>query len=468
MGGKCTERRRSGIVAVAWLAAVAGSALAGTEQSAVISSTPAPFDRFGASVDVSGDLAIVGSPYDDFDGLTDAGSATILQRTIGGGWTEVATLMASDADDADRFGWSVAISGRTVIVGAPLAPGFESVTGAAYLYELGGNGAWTQIARLEAGSFLGRSFFGVSVAIDGDYAVVGAHGGAGEAYVFYRHQNGVNAWGRLRKLTASDGEPGDRLGTAVSISGGTVAVAAGGSGAVYVFQRNYGGSGRWGEVAKITGSMRTTGDGFGHDVALDGHLLIVGAHRSDDICPQDPDCNSGSAYVFRRHAGGLHRWGEIARLTAGDAAAGDEFGVCVDLFGDLAVVGAWRRDQGAADAGAAYLFEHTGPNSWEQVVSFAASDGGQLDELGRAVAVEGVTVLAGAWRHGDVYDMSGAAYVFSACFADVDGDGLVGIADLLAVIGAWGAEGGPADVDADGVVGFSDALAVIDRWGSCS
>jgi hypothetical protein len=193
MGGNCTERRRSGIVAAAWLGVVAGPALAGTEQSAVVSSSPAAFDRFGAAVDVSGDLAIVGSPYDDFAGLADAGSATILQRTNGGGWIEAATLTASDAADSDRFGWSVAISGQTAIVGAPLVAGFESVTGAAYVYELGGNGAWAQVARLEVGSFLGRSFFGVSVAIDGDFAVVGAHGGAGEAYVFSRHRNGTNA-----------------------------------------------------------------------------------------------------------------------------------------------------------------------------------------------------------------------------------------------------------------------------------
>jgi hypothetical protein len=468
MGDRCTERRRSGIVAVAWLGVVAGPALAGTEQSAVVSSAPAAFDRFGAAVDVSGDLAIVGSPYDDFAGLTDAGSAAILQRTNGGGWTEAATLTASDAADGDGFGWSVAISGQTAIVGAPLVAGFGSVTGAAYVYQLGGNGAWSQVARLEAGSFLGRSFFGVSVAIDGDFAVVGAHGGAGEAYVFYRHRNGTDAWGRLTKLTASDGGPRDRLGNAVSISGGTVAVAAGGAGAVYVFQRKFGGPGQWGEVTKITGSHRTTGDGFGHDVALDGNWLIVGAHRSDGVCPKDPNCNSGSAYIFRRHAGGHNHWGQIARLTAADAAAADEFGVRVDLSGDLAVVGSWHRDDNTADAGATYLFERSGPAAWEQVVTFTASDGQRLDELGCAVAVEGDTVLAGAWRHGGAFEMAGAAYVFGYCPGDANGDGSVDVTDLLTVIATWGASGGAADVDADGVVGLGDALTVIDRWGPCS
>ncbi|MHC4100722.1 MAG: dockerin type I domain-containing protein [Planctomycetota bacterium] len=468
MGGSCTERRRSGILAVAWLGVVAGPALAGTERSVVVSSAPAAFDRFGAAVDMSGHLAIVGSPDDDFAGLTDAGSAAILQRINGGGWTEMTTLTASDAADSDRFGWSVAISGQTAIVGAPLVAGFGSVTGAAYVFQLGGDGAWAQVARLEAGSFLGQSFFGVSVAIDGDYAVAGAHGGAGEAYLFHRHQNGTNAWGRLKKLRASDGGPRDRLGSAVSISGGTVAVAAGGAGAVYVFQRNKGGAGQWGEVAKITGSQRTTGDGFGHDIALDGNRLIVGAHRSDGACPQDPDCNSGSAYMFRRHAGGPHNWGEIALLTAADTAARDEFGVRVDLSGDLAGVGAWHRDQGATDAGATYLFERSGPAGWEQVDTFTASDGQRLDELGCAVAVEGNSVIAGAWRHGEAFEMAGAAYVFVFCPGDVNGDGSVGVIDLLAVIGAWGAAGGPADVDADGVVGITDALDVIDRWGSCT
>jgi hypothetical protein len=84
------------------------------------------------------------------------------------------------------------------------------------------------------------------------------------------------------------------------------------------------------------------------------------------------------------------------------------------------------------------------------------------------VAVEGNSVIAGAWRHGEAFEMAGAAYVFVFCPGDVNGDGSVGVIDLLAVIGAWGAAGGPADVDADGVVGITDALDVIDRWGSCT
>ena len=85
--------------------------------------------------------------------------------------------------------------------------------------------------------------------------------------------------------------------------------------------------------------------------------MVVGADMDDDACPSDPDCNSGSAYVFARNQGGANNWGDVKKLTASDAAAGDRFGVLVAISGDTIVVGAYRDDTAAfIDAGSAYVF----------------------------------------------------------------------------------------------------------------
>ena len=138
----------------------------------------------------------------------------------------------------------------------------------------------------------------------------------------------------MAKLTASDAAENDYFGFDVAIDGNTIVVGARGknsdTGAVYIF-RTDDGSATYGQVAKLTASDATNSDYFGRSVAIDGDTVVVGAYYDDD-----GGSASGSAYVFRTSDGGA-TYGQVAKLTAADAAAYDEFGVSVAIDGDTIV-----------------------------------------------------------------------------------------------------------------------------------
>ncbi len=192
------------------------------EQAKLTASDAAAYDNFGSSVAISGDVAIVGAPYADTSG-TFSGSAYVFVRNLDT-WEEQAILTASDAAAGDKFGSSVAISGDVVIVGVPDDDDAGSRSGSAYVFERNGN-TWEEQAKLTASDAVTRNEFGSSVAISGDVAIVGMdyRYSSGHAYVFVR--NG-NTWEEQAKLTASDAAEGDYFGRSVAISGDVAIVGA--------------------------------------------------------------------------------------------------------------------------------------------------------------------------------------------------------------------------------------------------
>ena len=321
-------------------------------------------DTFCNSVAISGDTVVVGAVMED-DAGTDRGAAYVFDRNSGGpdAWGEVAKLTASDAEDLDYFGRSVAISGDTVVVGADYADGAGTDCGAAYIFarNQGGPDAWGEVAILTASDAQEGDNFGFSVAISGDYAVVGAHkedGAAGTdrgaAYVFDRNSGGPDAWGEVAILTASDAEDGDEFGCSVSIGGDFVVVGADhkdgagtDSGAAYVFDRNQDGTDAWGEVVILTASDAEANDQFGWSVAISSDSVVIGApYEGDD------GVDLGAVYVFHRTTGTM--W----KLTAAGAEDGDRFGysVSISINGDNVVVGAPFEDSTGTDLGVVYIF----------------------------------------------------------------------------------------------------------------
>ena len=381
--------------------------------------------EFGRSVAFSGDTAIVGAWAEDAGGSA-AGAVYVFQRSQGGAdnWGEVTKLTASDAEAGDLFGISVAVSGDTAVVGAHGEDTGGSFAGAAYVFQRGEGGAdnWGQVEKLTASDPETLDQFGASVAVSGDTAVVGAIQGdaggsdAGSAYIFQRNDGGTDNWGQVKKLTASDAEAFDEFGWSVAVSGDTVVVGAIseragglGAGAAYVFERNEGGADNWGEVKKLTASDAQAGDWFGISVTLNGDTAVVGAWLEDT-----PFNNVGAAYVFQRNEGGADNWGEVKKLTASDAAGGDNFGIGVAVSGDTAVVGAFGEDFGENNAGAAYVFrrDHGGADNWGEVKKVTASDAQADDLFAESVAVSGDTAVVGAFREDAGGSDAGAAYVF--------------------------------------------------------
>jgi hypothetical protein len=284
-----------------------------------------------------------------------------------------------------------------------------------------------QAAKLRAQDGTTDDFFGFSVAISRDTIVVGAKQddvGAnvdqGSAYVFVRPALGWATATESAKLTAANGRPGDQFGISVAVSGNDVFVGAwnvdnvgiGGPGAVFVFTRPAGGwAGNLHETARLEASDRLDGDLFGGSVAASGNVLVVGA-PFDDF---EGGGAQGSAYVFVRPFGGWVTGHESAKLSASDKSSGDRFGSAVAVSGDTVVVGTFLADIGGQiDRGAAYVFVDPGWfGSLEETAKLTAADGGTSDGLGFSVGVSGDTVVAGSILHlhaGGV--QKGAAYVF--------------------------------------------------------
>jgi hypothetical protein len=330
-------------------------------------------------------------------------------------------LLASDAAVNDAFGWSVAVSGDTIVVGAQ-GDGTDLSSAYVFARNQGGADAWGQVKKITVTDGEADDFFGCDVAISGDTVVVGAWGDddngwdSGSAYVFQRNQGGADNWGQTAKITASDGVTDAFFGVAVDVSGDTVVVGAYGdddhgpySGSAYVFECNRGGADNWGQTAKITAADGAVTDCFGYAVSISGDTVVVGAHGDDDN-----GSDSGSAYVFTRSQGGADNWGQTAKIAAADGAADDEFGYAVSISGDVVVVGAHIGDGLVADAGSVYVFERNqgGADAWGQAAKITAPDGAADDEFGYAVGIRGNTVVVGAPKDDDKGWASGSAYVF--------------------------------------------------------
>jgi FG-GAP repeat len=200
-----------------------------SQQQKLEASDAAAFDLFGSSVAISGEIVVIGAVFGDGAADIDQGSAYVFARS-GGVWSQQQKLEASDAALFDGFGQSVAISGETVVVGAFADTGAAGVAqGSAYVFVRSG-GVWSQQQKLEASDAAEGDWFGFSVAISGETVVVGASldsGAAGvfqgSAYVFVR-SGGV--WSQQQKLEASDAGTVDWFGNSVAISGETVVVGA--------------------------------------------------------------------------------------------------------------------------------------------------------------------------------------------------------------------------------------------------
>lgn len=157
------------------------------------------------------------------------------------------------------------------------------------------------------------------------------------------------------------------------------------------------------QIYKLTAADAAAYDVFGLSVAISGSTAIVGAFHDDDVCPSDPDCDSGSAYLFDVATGN-----QIAKLTSSDATNGDGFGISVAINGNTAIVGAYKNDA----AGSAYLFDVSDPNNPVQTYKLTASDAAIGDSFGYSVTVSGNTAIVGAYLDDDAGTNSGSAYLF--------------------------------------------------------
>ncbi len=374
------------------------------EHDKLVASDGADRDRFGFSAAIDDNTAIIGARLDDNVSDIHSGSAYVFQfdDTV---WTQQDKLLASDAASGDSFGFSVAINGNTAIVGAVFDDDVLGSSGSGYIFQYDGT-SWNQQAKLTAQPPVFGGMFGWSVALDGDTAIIGAPGNpfpgsdsfsnAGSAYIF--KNNGTN-WIQEALLTANDATLFDKFGVAVAISGDTVIVGSpedddAGNQSGSAYIFQFNGA-SWDQQAKLTASDAAAGDNFGASVAISDNTVIVGS-RGDD----DAGTSSGSAYIFQYEG---TSWSQQAKLTANDAAAVDHFGRAVSIDGNTAIIGATGQDT-------AYVFQFD-DTSWSQKAKLTPSDAPSAS-FGFSVAINGNIAIVGATGEGDVGENAGSAYVY--------------------------------------------------------
>ncbi|MFS4459561.1 hypothetical protein [Bdellovibrio sp. HCB2-146] len=403
--------------------------------------------QYGYAVALSEDqnTMVVGAPYDDTDAngansVTDAGAVYVYTKQ-GGAWVYQQKIVPSGTNAriaSDNFGWSVAISGDTIVVGAPLhdydAAGADAQTtaGAAWVFKRSA-AVWNQEQKLVGTGLNGRfadDYFGWSVVIDGDTVIVGcpdqsydASGGAavsdaGAAFVFLRTGS---TWSLQQKLvaigTAARGV-GDYFGAKLAISGDTMVAAsyphnydaAGGNalndaGAAYVFTRS---AGVWTLQQKLvaTGTnARVTSDMFSFSVALSGDTLVVGTHQQDyDVAGANSVTNAGAAYVYTRSSGTWSLQQKLVGVGTNGRVASDLFGSAVSISGDVIAIGAYQQDYDEAgagtvtNAGAVFLFSRSGAvwSLQQKIIASGTNARVATDNFGSSVSLVGTTLVVGS------------------------------------------------------------------------
>jgi len=376
-----------------------------------------PGDGFGSAAAI-GDAVFVGAPG---AGSDESGRLDAFEWN-GADWTGVATLGPSDGETGDRFGSALAVDGDTLLVGAyGWAPGSDGpdtdAAGAAYVFERAG-GEWAEQTRLVPDDGDAYDRFGYSLALDDGTALIGAfndedpHGdSAGAAYVFERTGG---SWSQQAKLTAEDGDEQDYFGRSVDLDGDRALIGArrattllGGekAGAAYVFERS---GETWSQQQKFWPHDTDTWDRFGEAVALDGETALVGAYGDEDPVGDGRFEGAGSAYVFERRDG---RWRQQAKLAAEGIEPNDAFGLAVALDGGTALVGAPNHDVDDVDgAGSAVVFRQDG-TEWTESNSYSAATPTENGRFGVAVELGSGLAVVGAPGADDGPEVPGSAFV---------------------------------------------------------
>lgn len=266
-----------------------------SEQAKLTADDAAPHRFFGEAVALHGDTAVIGAPL-DAEGGNFSGAAYIFTRS-NGSWSQQQKLTADDAAAGDFFGIALAVEGDTAVIGANQK---NQGAGAAYVFTRDGSGSWSQQQTLIASDAAASDSFGFAVAMQGDTALIGAHAKErrGATYVFTRDSGGD--WSQQQKLTASDAAEGDYFGYSVALDSDTAVIGADGnddggrsSGSAYVFTRD--GSGSWFQQQKLYAGKPAAGDQFGFAVAVSGDTAVIGAPWKDGGDLSD----TGAAYVYR-------------------------------------------------------------------------------------------------------------------------------------------------------------------------
>jgi hypothetical protein len=374
-----------------------------TQTQKILASDGGGDDRFGNSVEINGIDAIVGSYFDDISGQINAGSAYVFVYG-GASWTQQQKLTASDYQAYDEFGWSVSIDGDYAIVGAPKDDGIGVERGAAYIFYRSGI-LWSEQQKLTPGDPEDGDYFGNSVSIDGDYAIVGAPGKSGDQGFSYVFKRTGTTWTQMTKIGATGSV---KLGWSVSISLPCVIMGAYGTnsntGAAHIYELD---GSSWYGKGVLTASDGMTADIFGVSVAIDDDYAICGSPGHDLTAGGE-----GAAYIFEKPSTGWVSMTETQKITASDNKGGDGFGKSVSVDGKEIIVSSPEKDNSGSERGAAYIFYRSG-SLWSEQQKLTPDDAEDGDYFGWGVSISNNTAISGAFAEDNTNGAdAGSAYIF--------------------------------------------------------
>ena len=405
------------------LAVLAAAAVPATAQSLlqkIQSPTPQAQERLGAAVALDGDLAVIGGPRPS----TSHPGRAYVYRHDGNGWITEQVLTAAGGQAGDEFGDAVDTDGQRLIIGAPDHADPAGVNGVAYVYHRSvlSPEEWTLDAQFGSPAAVTGAGFARAVAIEGEWAAVGAFADsgaepfAGRVFVYRRT---IFGWSLNQTLEASDPETFAKFGCSVDIANGRLFVgayaadgAAQASGAVYVYrfdQPDFFTEPEWILEDRFHAPDGSFGDSFGFELQASGTRVLIGAQ---DATP------GGRAYVFRRVLNFFPTppsW-ELDAVLEVPGSENLGLGVALDgndFTGYTALVGDFSADTHTAGTGAVHVFEQVGP-SWLQVAEVVPAEANFDDQFGRAPALDGERILIGAPR-GDTTQgvFAGEVYAYS-------------------------------------------------------
>lgn len=414
-----------------------------SELDSVRASDGALRDHYGSKVAVSGNTLLVAS-FDNDEGGENSGAVYIYDLTTK---AELFKIIGSDTVGGDHFGCGIDVSGNIAIIGAYTHDtNGDNSRGAAYLFDIT---TGQELFKLIAPDGEPSDFFGLNVAIDGDYAIVGSTGNdergwlSGAAYLF-----DVSTGQLIRKFTATETSSADKFGRSIAISGNIGVVGANyvddDRGALYVFDLPTGN-----ELHKLTADDADPGDQLGWNVAISGTTVVAGT-----IYDEPRSGWLGSAYIFNASTGQ-----QVHKVYPNDPSI--NFGNAVAVSGNRALIGASREFDDRN--GAAYYFDTT---TGEQQFQLVASGLSRHANLGESVAFDGDNAILGAWNSEEFGESGvGSVYFYDAdaeCLADTIQDGSLNYLDISNFLALFMAQDPSVDLNDDSMFNFLDVSAFVD------
>ncbi len=433
------------------------------EDVKIMASDGAADDEFGRSVAIDQDVIAVGARNDDDNG-TNSGSAYLLNASTG---VQTAKLLPSDGAAGDEFGFSIAISGGIVAVGAPRDEHNGVTSGSAYLFDAS-TGA--QLAKLTPNDAEAGDEFGYSIAIDNGIVAVGAvrddeYGDdSGAAYLF-----DASTGDQLDKLLPDTGNNYQTFGVSIAMDDGIVVIGARtffvlGEGftfaKAYLFDVSTGNQINMLQ-ADIENYNGDQGGHFGDAVDIDNGIVAVGAWGRSIFFD-----HSGAAYLFDAATGS-----QLAFIFPSDGHDRDHFGMSIAIENGILAIGAHQDGDNGWVAGSAYLY---GAFTGTQIDKLLASDGAEFDLFGSSIAIDNGVVAVGATGF-STSSYAGAVYVFGAGApvpGDINGDGGVDFDDYAIFRGCLAGPGSSmpggceaTNLDGDGDTDLADFAVLQEAFG---